>query len=100
MPKIFEYFGMVFYFYSNEHLPVHIHVKYGQYESIYEIHMEDGKLKSLKLRKKRGVDHLPTTQANETEKFIKHYIGEITNLWFEFFVLKNKIKCKKITKKL
>jgi hypothetical protein len=100
MPKIFEYFGMIFYFYSNEHLPVHVHVKYGQYESIYEIYMEEGKLKTLKKRKKRGVEHLPSVQAKETEKFITHYVGDITKLWFEYFVLKNTVKCKKISKKL
>ena len=26
MPKIFEYFGFVFFFYSNEHEPIHVHV--------------------------------------------------------------------------
>lgn len=25
MPKIFEYFGFIFLFYSNEHDPVHVH---------------------------------------------------------------------------
>ncbi|WP_084599901.1 DUF4160 domain-containing protein [Dyadobacter beijingensis] len=34
MPEILEYFGMIFYFYSNEHLPIHIHVSYDEYESV------------------------------------------------------------------
>ncbi len=29
MPKIFEYFGFIFYFYSNEHEPIHVHVQHG-----------------------------------------------------------------------
>lgn len=29
MPKIFEYFGFIFYFYSNEHEPIHVHVLHG-----------------------------------------------------------------------
>ena len=29
MPKIFEYFGFIFYFYSNEHEPIHVHVMHG-----------------------------------------------------------------------
>ncbi|MDD2387793.1 MAG: DUF4160 domain-containing protein [Bacteroidales bacterium] len=53
MPKIFEYFGIVFYFYSNEHMPVHIHVKSGKSESIYELHMKAGVLDELKKRKKK-----------------------------------------------
>lgn len=35
MPKIFEYFGFVFYFYSNEHDPIHVHVAYGEFENIF-----------------------------------------------------------------
>lgn len=34
MPKIFEYFGFIFYFYSNEHEPIHVHVLHGGKESI------------------------------------------------------------------
>ena len=29
MPKIFEYFGFIFYFYSNEEERMHIHVRSG-----------------------------------------------------------------------
>lgn len=36
MPKIFEYFGFIFYFYSNEHEPIHVHVIHGGKESIYK----------------------------------------------------------------
>jgi hypothetical protein len=24
MPKIYEYLGLIFFFYSNEHLPIHV----------------------------------------------------------------------------
>ncbi len=27
MPEVFRIFGMRFFFYSNEHLPIHIHVQ-------------------------------------------------------------------------
>ena len=30
MPKIFEYFGFIFFFYSNEHEPIHVHVLHGE----------------------------------------------------------------------
>ena len=36
MPKIFEYFGIVFYFYSNEHEPIHVHVTTGDCKTIFE----------------------------------------------------------------
>lgn len=28
MPKLFEYFGLIILFYSNEHDPIHVHGKY------------------------------------------------------------------------
>ncbi|WP_409021308.1 DUF4160 domain-containing protein [Dyadobacter sp. CY261] len=36
---------MMFYFYSNEHLPNYIHVSYNAYESVFEIFFENGTLK-------------------------------------------------------
>lgn len=40
MPKIFEYLGFVFFFYSNEHEPIHVHVIHGDRQLIYEITLE------------------------------------------------------------
>lgn len=28
MPKLYEYFGVVVYFFSREHEPIHVHGKY------------------------------------------------------------------------
>ena len=28
MPKLYEYFGLIFLFYSQEHDPIHVHGKY------------------------------------------------------------------------
>ncbi|WP_219584758.1 DUF4160 domain-containing protein, partial [Vibrio parahaemolyticus] len=33
MPKIYEYLGIVLFFYSNEHEPIHIHGKFQGKES-------------------------------------------------------------------
>jgi hypothetical protein len=33
MPKIFEYLGILIFFYSNEHEPIHVHGKYESLES-------------------------------------------------------------------
>ena len=35
MPKIFEKDGFRFFFYSNEHLPIHVHVRKGGGEAIF-----------------------------------------------------------------
>jgi hypothetical protein len=37
MPKVFEKDGYKFFFYSNEHLPIHIHVRRGGGEAVFDI---------------------------------------------------------------
>ena len=54
MPKIFEYFGFIFYFYSIEHEPIHVHVMHGEKESIFDLIMMNGELSDIRLREKRG----------------------------------------------
>ena len=47
MPKIYEYLGIVLFFYSNEHEPIHIHGKFQGKESKAEIHMLNGKVSKI-----------------------------------------------------
>jgi hypothetical protein len=100
MPKILEYFGMIFYFYSNEHLPIHIHVSCNEYESVFEIFFEDGALREVRLRKSSGHQPLPTAQLKEAQRVVEHYAQEIVNKWTDFFVLKKKVTSLKITRRL
>ena len=37
MPKIFEREGYLFFFYSNEHEPMHVHVRYAGGEAVFNI---------------------------------------------------------------
>jgi hypothetical protein len=37
MPKVFEREGYKFFFYSNEHRPVHVHVRHGGGEAIFDV---------------------------------------------------------------
>jgi len=39
MPKIFEYLGILIFFYSNEHEPIHAHGKYDSSESKAEFYI-------------------------------------------------------------
>lgn len=47
MPKIFEYLGIIIFFYSNEHEPVHVHATKGEKESRAEVEIIDGKIHSI-----------------------------------------------------
>jgi Domain of unknown function (DUF4160) len=37
VPKIFEQDGYRFFFYSNEHRPIHVHVRYGSGEAVFDV---------------------------------------------------------------
>ena len=37
MPNIFEKDGYSFFFYSNDHRPIHVHVRYGGGEAVFNI---------------------------------------------------------------
>ncbi|MCF2493644.1 DUF4160 domain-containing protein [Dyadobacter chenhuakuii] len=100
MPKILEYFGIVFYFYSNDHLPIHVHVSYNEYETVFEIFFEEGKLKDVRVREVSGIEGLPAVQFKEARKVIEAYAEVIVNRWTDFFVLKKKVSTLRITKKL
>lgn len=54
MPKIYDYLGIVFFFYSNEHEPLHVHAKYGDYETIFIIVFNDGILNKIETRNNKG----------------------------------------------
>jgi len=100
MPQIYEYFGFVFGFYSNEHYPIHVHVEKGEFESVYDLIIVNGLLVELKHRKKRGVDAIPESDRKKVEKFIKEYYKNIVEKWTNYFVLNIPVKMTKITKKL
>ncbi|WP_375446982.1 DUF4160 domain-containing protein [uncultured Fibrella sp.] len=100
MPKLIEYFGFIFYFYSNEHLPVHVHVSHAEYETIFELFFDDGKLTDIQVRKADGVAMLPAKDQKEALKVVEAYAEEIAQKWLEFFVLKKKPAIRKITKRL
>jgi hypothetical protein len=37
MPKVFEKDGYKFFFYSNEHLPIYVHVRRGGGEAVFAV---------------------------------------------------------------
>jgi hypothetical protein len=57
MPKVFEKDGYLFFFYMNEHLPIHIHVMKNGKKAKFEVSesevllVADGGLKTLEIKK-------------------------------------------------
>ena len=100
MPKIFEYFGFIFYFFSNEHEPIHVHVLHGDKQSIFDLIMMDGNLADIHVREKKGADPLPEKDKRTAEEFIRKYYKNIIQKWVKFFVLKQSVRSTRINKKL
>lgn len=96
MPKLYEYLGIMIFFYSNEHEPVHVHGRYGQYESKIEIHLRDGKIQSINLLRVPGKKSLPSKQSKQFKKLVTIFAEEIVQSWINYFVYNKKIISKKI----
>ena len=75
MPTIMYLFGLRFYFYSEEHLPIHVHVQNG-----------DGKAKinveTLEVMENKGVKPADLKKAIEA---VKTYQTDIKEAWNEYF---------------
>ena len=100
MPKIFEYFGFIFLFYSNEHEPIHVHVMKDGYEAIFEIILENGELIAIHRRASNKIQPLSEKDAATAEAFVKKYYRNIVEKWVNFFIYKKRIRSTKITKRL
>jgi hypothetical protein len=100
MPKIFEYFGFIFFFYSNEHEPIHVHVMHNGCQSIFELIMMDGTLVEVRIREKAGEEPLSSKDKKTAEAFIRKYSKNIIQKWVKFFVMKQAVKSTNIKTKI
>ena len=100
MPKIFEYFGFIFFFYSNEHEPIHVHVLRGECQSIFELKLEEGVLRETVMRNAKGYPPLPNKEASVAAQFIRTYYQQIIQKWVDYFVMKKQINCTEIKTRL
>ena len=100
MPKLYEYFGLIFLFYSNEHEPIHIHGKFQGKESKAEIIFIDGIFKEIIIKNVSGKEPLDAQNLKKFKKVVDLYKDDIVNKWIDFFVYNKEIKSIKISNKL
>ncbi len=100
MPKIYEYLGLIFFFYSDEHLPIHVHVSFAEYESKLELDFANGKLKGIGVKNVKGRKPLQSKELKEAVKFVKNYYEEIVEKWTTFFVKNKKVSCEIVSSKI
>lgn len=100
MPKIYEYFGFVFYFYSNDHEPIHVHARLSGRETIFELIIENGELAETRKRYKQGLEPLRPDEETEAIEFVETFFKNIIAKWVRFFVMKQRVNCTIITKRI
>jgi hypothetical protein len=100
MPKLYEYFGLIFLFYSNEHEPIHIHGKYQDKESKAEIIFENGKFKNIVIKEVSGKEPLDARNLKKFLKVIELYRDDIVRKWIDFFVYNIPVTAENISEKI
>ena len=76
MPKVFEKDGYKFFFYSNDHLPIHVHVRHGNGEAFFTIGDD------VILRESAG---LKVKELSKAENLAEEHRTLIIEKWNEHF---------------
>jgi len=100
MPKIFEYLGILMFFYSNEHEPIHVHAKYDGFESKAEFFIVDGKIVEIKIKTITGLKPLTGSTLKDFEDFLQKYADKIVLKWIDYFVYHKDIEFEKINTRI
>lgn len=100
MPKLFEYFGLVLFFYSNEHEPIHVHARIGGREGRAEFLILDGMIQSIVFKDQSGKEPLSPREKSLFEEIVHHKKQELVESWISYFVWHKNIECQNITRRL
>ena len=75
MPEIFRFFGIRFFFYSKEHLPIHIHISNADGEAKFTVN-------PIELIENKGIKNKDVKLA---ESIIEENAENIINYWNDYF---------------
>jgi hypothetical protein len=100
MPKIFEYLGILIFFYSNEHEPIHVHARKGECESKAEFLIQNGEINEIKIKQTKGISPLNTNEMKLFKEFLENYADKIIQKWIDYFILHKDVEFERITKRI
>ena len=100
MPKLYEYLGIIIYFRSNEHEPIHVHGEYQGKENKAELFIEDGKVSTIRFDKVKGHKPLDGNELKDFEIFVRSYADEIVRKRIDYFILHKKVGFERITRRI
>ena len=75
MPTIMYLFGLRFFFYSEEHLPIHVHVQSGDGKAKIDVETHE-------VLENKGVKPADLKKAVDA---VKQYQADIRQAWIEYF---------------
>ena len=76
MPVVFSRDGYRFFFYSNDHQPIHVHVRYGSGEAVFNVEGE------VVLRESYG---LKLRELSKAQELVESHQKLIIAKWHECF---------------
>ena len=100
MPKLYEYFGLVVFFYANEHEPIHVHGEFQGGHARAEILLKDGKVVRIVFSAIKGKPLLPAGKLKDFQVVVRARAEDIVRRWVDFFVFKRHNKPEVINRKL
>ena len=100
MPKLYEYFGLIILFYSNEHEPIHVHGKYQETESKAELIIEDGQIVDIRYSSVKGRRPLSPRQMDDFKAVVEEFSEEIVQKWIDYFVLHKPVPSETINRRI
>ncbi len=100
MPKLYVYFGLVVYFYANEHEPIHVHGEFQGQECKAEFVLKNGKVVRIIFCNITGRPPLTGVHLKDFKALVRVKANDIVKRWVDFFVLKKHNKPEIITRKL
>ena len=100
MPKIFEYLGILIFFYSNEHEPIHVHARKGEFESKAEFYIVEGIITQIKISSVPGIKPLVDKDLKNFEIFLGKFADRIVEKWIDYFVYHKDVKFEKIGRRV
>jgi hypothetical protein len=100
VPKLYEYFGLVVHFYSNEHAPIHVHGEYQGRESKAELYLEKGEVVRIIFTTVAGRRPLARTQLKNFKAVVAARSEDIVRRWVDYFVLRKHNSIEVINRRL
>jgi hypothetical protein len=100
MPKLYEYFGLIVMFYSNEHEPVQVHGKCKGREMRAELTIVNGVVTAIQYSATAGRPPLQDNELRYFQEVVSARADDIVAKWIDFFVMHKPIQSERITRRL